>query len=359
MYIERDLEPRLAEALRGNKVLILYGSRQTGKTTVVEHLLSTPDMRREGVVRLSGDVLPERELLDYATMTAEKAQSILGEAKTLFVDEAQKILDIGLTLKIIHDRFKSLRIVATGSSSFELSEEVGEPLTGRMDAYVLPTLSFPELARSASPVVERNLLETRLLYGSYPDVATAPSDEQRRRRLRNLCSSYLFKDVLKWENLRNSDRLARLAKALSLQLGDEVSWKELGDTAGMDNETAQSYVERLEKAFVVFRLPAFSRNLRNELKKSKKVYFFDTGVRNALIGDFRPLASRTDAGHLFENYLIAERMKNNALRERDVQSFFWRTKGEGSKEAFSEAYPDATWTPVSRDNYVEFVTGLI
>ena len=359
MYIERDLEPRLAEALRGNKVLILYGSRQTGKTTVVERLLSAPDIRREGVVRLSGDILPERELLDYATMTAEKAQGILGEAKTLFVDEAQKILDIGLTLKIVRDRFKSLRIVATGSSSFELSEEVGEPLTGRMDAYVLPTLSFPELARSASPVVERNLLETRLLYGSYPDVATAPSDEQRRRRLRNLCSSYLFKDVLKWENLRNSDRLARLAKALSLQL-------------------------------VVFRLPAFSRNLRNELKKSKKVYFFDTGVRNALIGDFRPLASRTDAGHLFENYLIAERMKNNALRERDVQSFFWRTKGEGSKEidyledsaerglvayefkwnpsqaararspkAFSEAYPDATWTPVSRDNYAEFVTGLI
>ncbi len=207
-----------------------------------------------------------------------------------------------------------------------------EPAHGPHGRLFPPTLSFPELARSASPVAERNLLETRLLYGSYPDVATAPSDEQRRRRLRNLCSSYLFKDVLKWENLRNSDRLARLVKALSLQLGDEVSWKELGDTAGMDNETAQSYVERLEKAFVVFRLPAFSRNLRNELKKSKKVYFFDTGVRNALIGDFRPLASRTDAGHLFENYLIAERMKNNALRERDVQSFFWRTKGEGSKE---------------------------
>ena len=390
MYIERDLEPRLAEALRGSKVLILYGSRQTGKTTVVERLLSAPDIRREGVVRLSGDVLPERELLDYATMTAEKAQGILGEAKTLFVDEAQKILDIGLTLKIVRDRFKSLRIVATGSSSFELSEEVGEPLTGRMDAYVLPTLSFPELARSASPVAERNLLETRLLYGSYPDVATAPSDEQRRRRLRNLCSSYLFKDVLKWENLRNSDRLARLVKALSLQLGDEVSWKELGDTAGMDNETAQSYVERLEKAFVVFRLPAFSRNLRTELKKSKKVYFFDPGVRNAVIGDFRPLDSRADTGHLFENYLIAERMKNNALRERDVQSFFWRTRGDGAKEIdyleesverglvayefkwnpakaararvpkrFAEAYPDAAWSCISRDNYVEFVTGRI
>lgn len=390
MYIERDLEKPLAEALRGGKVLILYGSRQTGKTTLVERLLSSPDIRREGVATISGDVRPERELLDYATMTPEKARGILGEAGTLFVDEAQKILDIGLTLKIIHDRFKTLRIVATGSSSFELSEEVGEPLTGRMDAYVLPTLSFRELARHSGPVAERNLLETRLLYGAYPDVATAPSDAQRRRRLRNLCSSYLFKDVLKWENLKNSDRLGRLAKALALQLGNEVSYKELGDTAGMDNETAQAYVERLEKAFVVFRLPAFARNLRTELKKSKKIYFCDTGVRNALLGNFLPMDSRADTGALFENYLIAERLKDNALRERDVQSFFWRTKGSESREidyveesaekglaayefkwnpakaararipkAFAEAYPDATWTCVSRDNYAEFVTGAI
>lgn len=390
MYIERDLEKLLAEALRGNKVLVLYGSRQTGKTTVVERLLSAPDIRREGIVTISGDVRPERELLDYATMTAEKARGILGEAGTLFVDEAQKILDIGLTLKIIHDRFKTLRIVATGSSSFELSEEVGEPLTGRMDAYVLPTLSFRELARHSSPVAERNLLETRLIYGAYPDVATAPSDVQRRRRLRNLCSSYLFKDVLKWENLKNSDRLGRLMKALALQLGNEVSYNELGDTAGMDNETAQAYVERLEKAFVVFRLPAFSRNLRTELKKSKKIYFCDTGVRNALLGNYLPLDSRVDTGALFENYLIVERMKNNALRERDVQSFFWRTKGSESREidyveesaekglaayefkwnpakaartrmpkAFAEAYPDAAWICVSRDNYAEFVTGAI
>ena len=390
MYIARDLENALAEALQGKKVVILYGSRQTGKTTLIEHLLENETITRDGIVVLSGDVQAERALLAYETMTPEKARSILGEAKTLFVDEAQKIPDIGLSLKIIHDRLKDVRIVATGSSSFELSEEVGEPLTGRMEQYILPTLSFSELARITSPVSERNMLETRLLYGAYPDVATAPSDAKRRRALKSLCSSYLFKDVLKWQNLKNSDKLAKLCKALALQVGNEVTYKEVGDLIGMDNETVESYVERLEKAFVVFRLPAFSRNARNELKKARKIYFCDTGIRNAVIGNFLPLDDREDTGHLFENYLIAERMKVNQLEERDVQPFFWRTKGSGTNEvdyleesaenglvgyefkwnpakaakakcpkAFSEAYPEAKWHCVSRDNYVDFVQGAI
>ena len=280
--------------------------------------------------------------------------------------------------------------MATGSSSFELSEEVGEPLTGRMEQYILPTLSFSELARISNQVAERNMLETRLLYGTYPDVATAPSDEKRRRALRSLCASYLFKDVLKWQNLKNSDKLAKLSKALALQVGNEVSYKEVGDLIGMDNETVESYVERLEKAFVVFRLPAFSRNARNELKKARKIYFCDTGIRNAVIGNFLPLDDREDTGHLFENYLVAERMKSNQLAERDVQTFFWRTKGSGANEvdyleesaekglvgyefkwnptkaakakcpkAFAEAYPDAEWHCISRDNYVEFICGMV
>lgn len=390
MYIMRDLEKRLADAMQGGKVVILYGSRQTGKTTLVERILDADAIKRQGIVVLSGDVQAERALLAYETMTPEKARSILGEAKTLFVDEAQKIRDIGLVLKIIHDRLKDVRIVATGSSSFELSEEVGEPLTGRMEPFVLSPLSFAELARVSSPVSERNMLETRLLYGAYPDVATAPSDEKRKRTLRNLCSAYLFKDVLKWRNLRNSDMLGKLAKALALQIGNEVSYKEVGDLIGMDNETVEAYIERLEKAFVVFRLPAYARNARNELKKARKVYFCDTGIRNAVIGNFLPLDSREDTGHVFENYLIAERMKSNRLKERDVLSYFWRTKGSDSNEidyleesaekglvayefkwnpakaakakcprAFAEAYPDAEWHRVSRENYVEFVGGML
>lgn len=390
MYVTRDIEQALAEAIRGNKVVILYGSRQTGKTTLIEHLLSAEDIRKNGIVMLSGDVREEKELLAYETMTPEKARAIVGEAGTLFVDEAQKIRDIGLTLKIIHDRLKDLRIVATGSSSFELSEEVGEPLTGRMDEYVLSPLSFPELARMSSAVSERNSLETRLLYGAYPDVAMCATDARRRRTLRGLCSSYLFKDVLKWQSLKNSDMLGKLVKALALQIGGEVSYKEVGDLIGMDNETVGAYVERLEKAFVVFRLSAFTRNLRNELKKTRKIYFCDTGIRNAVIGNYLPLDARTDVGHLFENYLIAERMKDNRLKDRDVQSYFWRVKGGGTSEidyledsaesglvayefkwspakaekatcprVFANAYPDARWCCVSRDNYVEFVTGVI
>ena len=390
MYIERDLEPVIKNVLDSGKIVILYGARQTGKTTMIEHILDETRLKREGIVVLSGDIMEERHLLDYPTMTVEKARSIIGEAKTLFIDEAQKIMDIGITLKILHDRLKGVRIVATGSSSFELSEKVGEPLTGRMEEYTLHTLSFAELARHTNPVIERNSLETRLLYGSYPEVCGISLEASRRRSLKSLCSAYLFKDVLKWENLKNSDMLGNLTKALALQIGNEVSYKEIGDLIGMDNETVKAYIERLEKAFVVFRLGAFSRNLRNELKKSRKIYFWDTGIRNALLGDFRPLDSRDDVGHIFENYLIVERMKYNSVHEREVKSYFWRTAGNDSKEIdyieesvehglvayefkwspakaskakcpsrFASAYPDATWKCISRDNYVEFITGLI
>ena len=390
MYIKRDLEPVIAKALGSGKVVILYGARQTGKTTMVEHILNDEKLKREGIVVLSGDIVQERELLNYEAMTVEKAKGVIGDCRTLFIDEAQKIMDIGVTLKILHDRLKGIRIVATGSSSFELSEKVGEPLTGRMEEYVLHALSFAELAHHTSPVGERNSLDARLLYGSYPEICEIASDAGRKRALKSLCSAYLFKDVLKWESLKHSDRLGRLSKALALQIGNEVSYKEVGELVGMDNETVEAYIERLEKAFVVFRLKAYSRNLRNELKKSRKIYFRDTGIRNALIGDYRPLDSRDDGGSLFENYLIAERMKYNDLHEIDVQSYFWRTIGNESKEidyleesvekglvayefklnpskaakakcprGFANAYPEAVWKCVSRENYVEFVTGLI
>lgn len=390
MYIKRDFEELFAKTLRSGKVLIVYGSRQTGKTTLVERLLMAPDLQKEGVAVLNGDIKAHRDLLNYERMTPERASLILGSAKTLFVDEAQKVLDIGLTLKIIHDNLKDVRIVATGSSSFELSEEVGEPLTGRMAGYILPPLSFSELASSAGAVREMGMLDMRLRLGSYPDVATAETEEDAIERLNQLCESYLFKDVLRWNNVRNSERLNKLLRALALQLGNEVSYREVGEIVGVDNETVQLYVERLEKAFVLFRLGAFSRNLRNELKKSRKVYFCDTGVRNAVLGNFLAIDCRDDTGHLFENYLICERMKrNNAVRRR-VKSYFWRTtqpsdgeidyieedvngeigayefkfspaKAEKAKcpAKFSRAYPNAKWHAVSRENFADFVNGAI
>ena len=389
MYIKRDFEELFAKTMRSGKVLIVYGSRQTGKTTLVERLLEAPDLQKERIVVLNGDIKAHRDLLNYERMTPERARSILGSARTLFVDEAQKVLDIGLTLKIIHDNLKDVRIVATGSSSFELSEEVGEPLTGRMAGYVLPPFSFNELASATDTVREMGMLDARLRLGSYPDVATAETEEEAIERLNQLCESYLFKDVLKWNDVRNSEMLNKLLRALALQLGNEVSYREVGGIVGIDNETVQMYVERLEKAFVVFRLGAFSRNLRNELKKSRKVYFCDTGVRNAVLGNFLAMNCRDDTGHLFENYLICERMKRNNVARRRVKSYFWRTtqpsdgeidyieegangeisayefkfnpsKAEKAKcpEKFARTYPSAIWQTVSRENFTDFVNGV-
>ena len=390
MYIRRDFEQIFCDILKSNKILIVYGSRQTGKTTIIEHLLMDEDIRAHGIVMLNGDVKGDREMLAYGSMTVEKARAIIGEAKMLFVDEAQKILDIGLTLKIIHDHLKDVHIVATGSSSFELSEEVGEPLTGRMAGFVLPPLSFHELAGTSSNAVEISRMETRLRLGSYPDVVTAPSESAAIENLEQLCEAYLFKDVLKWRDLKNSEMLNKLLKALALQLGNEVSYNEIGNLIGLDNETVGSYVERLEKAFVLFRLPGFARNIRNELKKSKKVYFNDTGIRNAILGNYLPLDCREDVGHLFENYLIAERGKGNDVRRVKVQRYFWRltTPSDGeidyveelpngelrayefkysprqAKKAkcpskFAKAYPEASWMVVSQENYVGFINGEI
>ena len=390
MYIKRDFEALFAKTIRSRSVLVVYGSRQTGKTTVIEKVLEAQDIKNGGVVTLDGDIKAHRDMLSYESMTSERARLIIGNAKTLFIDEAQKILDIGLTLKIIHDNIKDVHIAASGSSSFELSEEVGEPLTGRMSSYVLPPLSFTELANATSNAAEIAALPMRLRLGSYPEVVIAATEADAIERLSQLCEAYLFKDILKWQSLKNSEMLSKLLRALALQMGNEVSYKEVGDLVGIDNETVQAYVERLEKSFVLFRLPAFSRNLRNELKKSRKIYFCDTGIRNAVLGNYLPLDCRDDTGHLFENYLIYERMKNNNVKRRKVNSYFWRTTSPGDGEIdyveesaaggiaayefklnpakaakakppsrFTAAYPVARWRSVSTNNYPAFITGEI
>ena len=388
MYINRDFEKLFVKTLFDRKVLVVYGARQTGKTTLIDNFLSNKKILKDGVVKFNGDIKLHREMLSYETMTHEKAASLIGNAKTLFIDEAQKILDIGLSLKIIHDHFKDVKIVATGSSSFELSEEVGEPLTGRMAAYVLSPFSYRELAECYGSVSEIGQLPTRIRLGSYPSVVTSSTEIEAVENLTQLCEAYLYKDVLKWQSLKNSEMLNKLLRALALQLGNEVSYNEVAQLIGIDNETVQQYVERLEKAFVIFRLPAFARNLRNELKKSKKIYFCDTGVRNAVLGNFLQIDCRDDVGHLFENYLVSERMKMNNVMRRNVKSFFWRTTQPGDGEIdyveetvdgqisayefkwnpekakkakcprkFATAYPQAQWKVISRDDFSGFVLG--
>jgi len=246
------------------------------------------------------------------------------------------------------------------------------------------------LANATSNAAEIAALPMRLRLGSYPEVVIAATEADAIERLSQLCEAYLFKDILKWQSLKNSEMLSKLLRALALQMGNEVSYKEVGDLVGIDNETVQAYVERLEKSFVLFRLPAFSRNLRNELKKSRKIYFCDTGIRNAVLGNYLPLDCRDDTGHLFENYLIYERMKNNNVKRRKVNSYFWRTTSPGDGEIdyveesaasgiaayefklnpakaakakppsrFTAAYPDARWCSVSANNYPAFITGEI
>jgi len=390
MYINRDFECKFGEVLKSDRILVVYGSRQTGKTTIIERILDSDSIKSLGIVQFNGDIKAHREMLSYESMTVEKAKMLLGSSRILFIDEAQKILDIGLTLKIIHDNLKDVHIIATGSSSFELSEEVGEPLTGRMSSFVLPPLSFHELAANTSVPGEMSLLEERLKFGSYPGVTTAGDGQSMRERLDELCEAYLFKDIFKWQKLKNAEVVSKLLKAIALQLGNEVSYSEVGNLIGMDNETVGNYVERLEKAFVLFRLQAFSRNLRNELKKSRKVYFCDTGIRNAILGNYLPLDCREDVGHLFENYLISERGKTNNLLHRNVRRYFWRTSSpsdgeidyieesvsgdilayefkwnpkQGAKakcpERFRKAYPDAAFHVISKDNYVNFVNAKV
>ncbi len=389
MYVTRDFEEMFRRVIASPRVLIVYGSRQVGKTTIIDKILSDEHLKASGIVRLNGDIKADRDILAYDTMTIAKARMIMGPAKILFIDEAQKILDIGLTLKIIHDNLKDVHIVATGSSSFELSEEVGEPLTGRMSSFVLPALSFHELAAVTSVPSEMAALSTRLRYGSYPDVAAAETEHDMRERLDELCEAYLFKDIFKWQNLKNAEVVSKLLKALALQLGNEVSYAEVARLVGMDNETVTAYVERLEKAFVLFRLQAFSRNLRNELKKSRKIYFCDVGIRNAVLGNYLSLDSRDDVGHLFENYLIVERAKTNNLQRRNVRSYFWRTTSPADGEVdyieetvqgdifayefkmnpkkadkaavpakFAKAYPHAVFRTVSVSNYPDFINAL-
>ncbi len=255
--------------------------------------------------------------------TSTKLRTIIGNHRLFCVDEAQRIPNIGLTLKLITDQLPEIQVIATGSSSLELNSTIAEALTGRKYEFILHPLSFSELAADHGFIEERRFLEHRMVYGSYPEIVTSPGHEAELVKL--LAGSYLFKDLLILEGIKKPALLENIVKALALQLGSELSFHEIGQLTGADSHTVERYIDLLEKAFVIFRLPAYSRNVRNEIKKGKKIYFLDNGIRNAVIGNFLPLTNRTDTGALWENYLISERLKfrNNAGIEGS--GFFWRT----------------------------------
>lgn len=372
--ISRQVLDNILKRTSDKKAIILLGARQVGKSTLLEQL---SEHLEQPVLWWSGDEADIRSILKEAS--SSKLKSLLGNAKTLVIDEAQRIENIGLTIKILVDAIKTVKVIATGSSAFELANQMNEPLTGRKWEFQLYPLSFEEMAQHHGLLEERRLLHQRLIYGYYPEVVNNPGEEIPR--LKQLADSYLYKDILMWERILKPERLEKLLQALAFQVGNEVSYHELGQLAGLDNETVEKYIQILEKAFIVFRLGALSRNLRNELKKSRKIYFYDNGLRNAVINQFNTIELRNDVGALWENFVISERMKMLEYSQNHYLKYFWRTHSQQeidyieekdgvmfayefkwnpkAKAKFSlpfiQAYQPKTTSVITPDNFEDFI----
>jgi len=316
--IKRKISHQIESHLFKGKAILIYGARQTGKTTLVEELLKSG---QEKLIRLSGDDPGDRSLLE--NFSSSRLRSLTAGYGILFIDEAQKFNDIGNIIKIFTDQIKNVQVIATGSSSFDLLGRTSESLTGRKYEFNLYPLMFSELIDHHGFINEKKSMEDRLIFGSYPEVVT--NQEERKVLITSLAGSHLYKDVLMVDRIRNSVLIDDLLRALALQTGSEVSSTELSRLTGADRGTIDKYLRILEEAFIIFRLRGFSRNVRTELRKAKKYYFWDNGIRNALIGNFNPLSARTDTGALWENYIISERMKLLRTNRDDVFTWFWRT----------------------------------
>ena len=316
--IKRQLQSTIQRKLFKGKAILLLGPRQVGKSTLVETLVKE---QKKSWLYLNGDDADVRE--NITATSAAKLRTIIGSHEIVFIDEAQRIQNIGLTLKLFTDQFKNVQVIASGSSAFELLNKVNEPLTGRKYEFMLYPLSFAEMVQHHGLIKEKGMLAHRLVYGYYPEIVTKPEEE--RILLKLLANSYLYKDLLMLEQINKPVLLEKILKALALQLGSEVSYNELAQVVGADKETVEKYIDLLEKAYVVFRLPALNRNVRNEIKKGKKIYFYDCGIRNAVVGDFNQVGSRTDTGALWENFVISERMKFLRYNDIDAELYFWRT----------------------------------
>lgn len=372
--IQRVLESKISQLIGGGKAIVIIGARQVGKST----LLDTVFRDQKDVMWLTGDDLDVQEL--FSQMTSSRLKALLGSCKTLVIDEAQRIPDIGLRMKLVTDLIKDVQVVITGSSSFELSSKVNEPLTGRKREFRMFPVSFAEMVRHTNLLEESRMIPHRLIYGYYPEVVSNPGQE--RTILKELSESFLYKDILSLDSISKPDKIVRLLKALAFQIGSLVSYNEVGQLIGLDPKTVERYVDVLEKSYIIFRLGSFSRNLRNELKTSRKIYFWDLGIRNAVIGNLAQVESRTDVGALWENYAIAERLKLNSYRGRFAQSWFWRTqqqkeidyleeedgqlsafefkwndKKSGARlpDSFAKGYPEASFQVVTPKNVDEFL----
>lgn len=372
--IHRILEEKIQPLLGGNKAIIVMGARQVGKSTLLNQLLG----ENKNALWLNGDDIDVQNL--FHEMSSTRMRALLGNNKFLVIDEAQRIPNIGLRIKLVTDQVSDVQVIATGSSSFELASKVNEPLTGRKREFKMFPLTFKEMVSHSNLLDELRMIPHRLVYGYYPEVVSNPGDE--KNTLKELSDSYLYKDILSLDSISKPDKLVRLLKALALQIGSQISYNEIGNMISLDSKTVERYVDILEKSFIIFRLGSFSRNLRNELKASRKIYFWDLGIRNAIIGNLAQIENRTDAGELWENFAIAERLKQNAYQNSFAQSWFWRTQQQKEidyieeengmihafefkwnehkartkcPESFSTAYPDALFQVITPKNIEEFL----
>ncbi len=374
--IQRSIQKKILQTLQTEqKVILLFGPRQVGKTTLIKQLLAG---QSGSYLVLNGDQLTHHEL--FASRDLDKLKLFLAGYDILFVDEAQRFRDIGLTLKILHDQLPSLKILVCGSSALELANQIKEPLTGRTRSFTLWPLSLPELAVTQTRYTLSAQIESFLLYGLYPEVYTLPTVEQKVEHLHELTSAYLYKDILQLTSIRHAHKVHKLVKLLALQVGSLVSIHELSLALELSHDTVINYIDLLEKGFIVFRLTGFSRNLRKEISKMDKIYFYDVGIRNTVIDQFQPLTHRKDIGALWENFLVAERLKSHAARQQRVQPYFWRTytgaeldyveeyqgilhgyefkyqaKPHRTPKTWTDQYSPATAEQVNRDNFWEFV----
>jgi len=362
----------LVDKIEENKVLIIYGPRRTGKTTLLDSFLNTTKLKYK---LENGDNIRLQELLQ--SQDFNRIKEFVSGYKLIAIDEAQQIPNIGMALKIIVDQIKGVYVIATGSSSFDLSQQIGEPLTGRKKTVRLYPFSQKELLLSFNKYELREKLEGFLIFGSYPDVVLAETEEKKKEILNELVDSYLLKDIFKLENIKFSKKLFNLLKLLAFQVGNLVSLSELAQQVGLDVKTVDRYLDLLEKGFIIKRLDGFSRNLRNEISSKSKYYFLDNGIRNAVISQFNNLSNRNDVGALFENFLFMEKTKNNDLMHN---YYFWRNyKGQeidlveerdGSLQAFEfkwskskisapsdflDTYKNSSFKVVNRDNYFDYI----
>jgi hypothetical protein len=373
-YITRAVESEINKRLFGNKAIIVHGPRQSGKTTMLKNIAKP---FAGDVLWLNGDNPDVRELLEK--VNAAKWKAIAGKKKIIIIDEAQRINNIGLAMKLLVDELPEIQLIVTGSSAFELADKTSEPLTGRKFEYRLLPLSFAEMCVHHGLLEEKRALEQRMLYGSYPEIISKPGDEQTL--LSMLAGSYLYKDLLMLESIKKPQLLDKLIRAIALQLGSEVSTNEISRLVGADNKTVDKYIDLLEKSYVLFSLPAFSRNARAEIRRSRKIFFYDLGIRNAVLGNFVRVESRADLGGLWENYLILERIKLQSNQPFPPRRYFWRTKEQKEVDyleessaglaawefkwnkasqlkipvAFTNAYPQAQTDLLSSENYENFL----